>query len=93
MNVADISQTETDKSLGWANPYVCVSFVCRICNAEQSYNEDEWLKHFNSHIINPPQVSQYCYKIIPSIILELFFSGLFLLLYGEILTLKYNIKA
>lgn len=57
MDETNITTTTTDKALGWDNPYVCVTFFCRICNLEQAQDEEEWQKHFNSHIINPPQVN------------------------------------
>ncbi|XP_066912291.1 uncharacterized protein [Clytia hemisphaerica] len=68
----DVNATTTDKIFGWDNPYVCISFFCRICKDEQIFDEDEWRTHFNSHLVNrqplderPAKTNNFevCYKI------------------------------
>ena len=38
--------------LNWNNPYVLISFFCRICNKEQMFHqyETKWKEHFMTHI-------------------------------------------
>jgi len=67
----EFARTATDKELGWENPYVCVTFFCRICKVELLFNEEDWKTHFHSHITqtdNPYVVRLFVLNIYYSIL-------------------------
>ena len=47
-----------DTLLHWDNPYVRITFFCRICKEEQPFNhqDEKWKKHFMEHIRFETQV-------------------------------------